>query len=80
MNKIKLSCQQRISKQKLVEILNEKYKISGYTSYLSNNKITDIYLKKNNWIGVAMELHHKNNSSYVLIASGSPSFINRLIL
>lgn len=68
-----------LTKEKLKDILFAHFGAIGYEVDLSALIGADIYIKKNNWVGVTIKLKQNADSTFLRINGYAPSLAVRLL-
>jgi len=80
MAKIMLQHDPSLDKERLREVLAHQFIAKGYEVGLSSLIGADIYIKKSNWIGVAIKLKQKPDSTFLRINGYVPSTVLRVLV
>ena len=80
MAKIILSYTPDLTKERLQEMLSHQFIPTGYEVGASKLIGADIYIKKSNWIGVAIKLKQKPDSTFLRINGYVPSVALRVLV
>ncbi len=80
MAKIILKHDPSLTKDKLKEVLSYHFITAGYEVGLSSLIGADIYIRKNNWVGVAIKLKQKQDSTFLRVNGYVPSTTLRILV
>jgi len=80
MAKIILPHDPSLTKERLQELLAHQFIPTGHEVGLSGLMGADIYIKKSNWIGVAIKLKQKPDSTFLRINGYVPSVALRVLV
>ena len=68
-----------LTKARLKKILSHYYEPKDYEVGYSALLATYLYIKKNNWVGVAIKLKQQQKSTSIRISGYAPSFLVRFL-
>jgi len=80
MEKANLKPRPSLTKEKLKNILSSHFTAKGYKVDISALLASDMYVKKNDWVGVSIRLKQKQNSTLIKISGYAPSILVRLLM
>ena len=68
-----------LTKEHLKKILSHHFTPKGYEVGFSSLLATDIYIKKNDWVGVGLRIKQKQKSTSIIISGYAPSIFVRIL-
>ena len=80
MAKIDLPFDPSLTKDRLKDLLSHQFIPMGYEVGLSSLIGADIYIKKSNWIGVAIKLKQKPEKTFIRVNGYVPSTALRVLV